>query len=174
MVQFGFGADAALVGAGGLEADGEGVGYIQPDHRQQLAVIHRDVIIDYIPDERAMPFQTAAIREPAEGETGPALAGNPDEQHQHTYYNQQQLAGQQAGQDEDGGGDNPQVACHRGQDNPLPPRCHCSIGGIMRGWVLLSISGASKPTRPCCHITLVQIARARIRQIARYDAAIFA
>ena len=35
-------------------------------------------------------------------------------------------------------------------------------------------AGISASTRGCCHITLAQIAKARIWQIARYAAAVFA
>ncbi len=51
VVQFRLRADAALVSAAGLQPDGKGVGDIQPDHGQDLAVVHRDVVVDHVADE---------------------------------------------------------------------------------------------------------------------------
>ncbi len=57
-------------------------------------------------------LQAASIGQPAEGVTGPVLARCPDEQDEDANHDQQQLAGEEAGQDHDGGGDYPEVAEH--------------------------------------------------------------
>ena len=110
VIQLGLSADAALVGAGGLQPDGEGIGDVQPDHGKQLAVVNGDEVIDDVADESAPSLKASTVTDATEGESGPMLAGEPDDEHQNADDNDQRLAGEQAGQDEDTGNDYPQVA----------------------------------------------------------------
>ena len=100
-------------------AEWEGIGNIQPDHRQDLVVVHGDVVVENISDECAPAFQASGIGEPAEGVAGPVLARNPDEQDQHADDNEQRLACQEAGDNSYDSSDNPKVAYHAGRITDL-------------------------------------------------------
>ena len=112
MIQLGLSADAALVGAGGLQSDGEGIGDVQPDHGKQLAVVNGDEVINDVADEGAPSLKSPTVADATERESRPMLAGEPDGEHQNADDNDQRLAGEEAGQDEDTGNDYPNVAEH--------------------------------------------------------------
>ena len=97
------------------------VRYIQPDHRQQLPVVHRNPVLNLVPDKSPPPFQTPRVRQPPESVARPVLPRQPNQHHHHAHHNQQPLARQQPGQNQPPGGNNPQIANHTPSITPTPP-----------------------------------------------------